>query len=333
MDSVGNIHRSAPSFPIQGTIQNSGGNFTFNIPTLRLTNKTNVQICLYRWSQSQPTPFFVGSVNNDTTVDYVAITDTSGSSGTDSAISGNRTLYTWGGELENISAPACIAMSMFRSRLFVVSSEDQNQLFFSKQCIEGVPVEFADGFQMFIAPTISSSGPTGTIQSLFPLDDKLVIFKQNAIYYIVGNGPDNTGQFDDFSDPIFITSAVGSNNLNSAVIIPDGVIFQSIKGIWILGRDLSTNYIGAPVEDYVTGHTVVSVASIPTMNQVRMTLENGNILVYDYFFKQWGVFILANGALTQDSCIWNNLHTILDSNGNILQETPGTYLDGASLWA
>jgi hypothetical protein len=333
MDAAGNIHKSAPSFPIEATIKNSGGNFTFFVPTLRLTAKIGVQICLYRWSQSQPTPYFVASVANNPTVDFVGITDTSGSSGSDSIIAGNRTLYTWGGELENISAPACIAMSMFRARLFVVSSEDQNQLFFTKQCIEGVPAEFADGFSLFIAPTISSTGPTGFVQALYPLDDKLIIFKQNAIYYIVGNGPDNTGQFDDFSDPIFITAAVGCSNLSSAVMIPDGVMFQSTKGIWILGRDLSTNYIGAPVEDYTNGHNVVSVDSIPTLNQVRFAMDNGNILVYDYFFKQWGVFILANGSTPQDTTIWNNLHTILDTSGNVFQETPGTYQDGGSLVA
>lgn len=45
------------------------------------------------------------------------------------------------------------------------------------------------------------------------------------------------------------------------------------------------------------------------------------------------MFILANGATVQDSCIWNNLHTIMDTGGKVYQETPGAYLDGTSLVA
>ena len=51
-DNQGNIFRSAPSIPV--VAGPSGATATascvLNIPTLRLTNKQNVKICVYRWS-------------------------------------------------------------------------------------------------------------------------------------------------------------------------------------------------------------------------------------------------------------------------------------------
>lgn len=61
-------------------------------------------------------------------------------------------------------------------------------------------------------------------------DDKLIIFKPDAIYYVTGQGPDNTGGNNNFSDPIFITSTVGSSNDRSLTFIPAGIMFQSDKG-------------------------------------------------------------------------------------------------------
>ena len=74
------------------------------------------------------------------------------------------------------------------------------------------------------------------------MDDKLIIFKKDAIYYITGTGPDNTGANGTFSDATFITSTVGCANPSSIVLMPNGIMFQSDKGIWLLDRQLGTTY-------------------------------------------------------------------------------------------
>jgi hypothetical protein len=66
---------------------------------------------------------------------------------------------------------------------------------------------------------------------------------------------------------------------------------------------------------------------IPKTTYVLFTLDTGEILMYDYFYDQWGTFV---GVNAQSSCIYQNLHTVLDNYGNILQETPGSYLDNAN---
>jgi hypothetical protein len=158
------------------------------------------------------------------------------------------------------------------------------------------------------------------------LDDKLIIFKNNAIYYITGNGPDVTGANNDFSEPTFISSAVGCAIPNSIGQTPIGLMFQSDKGIWLLGRDLSTKYIGAPVESY-NGSEVLNTLTIPGTTQVRFILDNGIMLMYDYYFDQWGTF---SGNTAVSSTLYEDMQTILLSSGLVRQETTGEYLDGSA---
>jgi hypothetical protein len=96
------------------------------------------------------------------------------------------------------------------------------------------------------------------------------------------------------------------------------------KGIWLLGHDLAVKYIGADEEAF-NQYTVTSATTVPATNQVRFTLSNGVTLMYDYYVGQWGEFY---GIPAVSSCIYNNLHTILNSSGVISQESQGTYLDG-----
>lgn len=326
-DNQGNVHRSAPSLAVSITTTGATSTNTIKVPTLRLTYKTAnpVKIVLYRWSQAQQTYYQVTSLTsptlNSTTTDNVTITDTQA----DSSIVGNSILYTTGGVVENIGAPATSVMALFRSRLFLVDAEDKNTLWYSKAVIENTPVELSDLFTVYVAPTTSAQGDTGEITALSAMDDKLIIFKKNAIYYIVGGGPDNTGAQNDLSDVIFITSTVGCANQNSIVFQPNGLMFQSDKGIWLLGRDLSTQYIGAPVESSNSSY-VLSAVNVPGTNQVRFTLNTGETLMYDYYFGQWGSF---TGAPAISSTLYQSLHTFIDSYGRTYQENPGSYLDGS----
>jgi hypothetical protein len=325
-DASGNLHRSAPSIPTAVTTVAGIASVTLQIPTLRLTYKVApnpVRIVIYRWSVAQENFYQVTSIMNpiinDTTVDSITYVDTL----SDSAIIGNQLLYTTGGVLEDIPAPSVKALTIFKSRLWIIDGEDQNTLWYSKITLQNTPVEMSDLQTIYVSPTISSQGSTGTNQCLFPMDDKLCLFKSDAIYYITGNGPDITGANSDYGDPTFITATVGCSNPNSIVFTPNGLMFQSDKGIWLLGRDLSSKYIGAPVEAY-NKNKVLSAVAIPGQNQIRFTLDNGVTLMYDYYYNQWGTF---EGMPGTSSVIYQGLHTYINSNSETLQENPGSYLD------
>jgi hypothetical protein len=337
-DNQGNAFRSAPSIPISVTTTGSGtsGSITVNIPTLRLTYKvTNpLKICIYRWSVAQQSYYQTSSIVfqaansltlNDTTVDSVAFVDTLA----DATILGNNLLYTTGGVVEDISPPASNILALFDDRLWLVDAEDPNLLWYSKQVIEATPVEMSDLFTFYVAPSTGSEGSTGDITALYPMDDKLIIFKTNAIYYINGIGPDNTGANNGYSQPIFITSSVGCSNPRSIALMPSGLMFQSNKGIWLLARDTSTAYIGAGVDSF-NDTQVVSATVIPGTNQVRFGLnapsvQNTSHLMYDYFVGEWGTF---QGIPSLHGTLYNDLHTIVNQYGQVSQEEPDTYLDG-----
>jgi hypothetical protein len=342
-DASGNIHRSAPSIPVEMDLSGTAGTtftITLTIPYLALTAKVApnpVRIVVYRWSTDNPVYTQVSSITTTSGSNNLIINSLNGGTVNfvdklpTSSVIGNNPLYTNGGVVEDTGAPASNVMALFDTRLWLVDAEDRNLLWFSKQVIENTPVEMSDLFTFYVAPTTSSQASSGPITGLAPMDDKLVLFKgdpsyQNAIYYINGTGPDNTGANNQYSQPIFITSAVGCNNQKSIVLTPAGLMFQSSQGIWLLGRDLSTSYIGSPVEAY-NSDTVTSAVSIPGTTQVRFTLNTGTELVYDYFYQKWDT---CSNIPAISSVVFQSLHTYLDASGNIWQETPGQYVDGST---
>lgn len=332
-DMQGNAFRSRPSiaFPITTTGTASTGSITVHVPTLRLTAKipNPVKIVIYRWSVEDQVYNQVTTIDapllNNPTIDFVTFVDTFA----DASIVGNNLIYTTGGVVPDTNGPASDIMTLFDTRLCLVDAEDPNVLWISKTVIEGVPVEMCSEFTIYVAPNIGTTGSSGPMKSLAPMDDKLIIGKKNSFFYINGTGPDNLGttsagcSLGNYSQPTFITSVVGCTNQKSMVLTQDGLMFQSDKGIWILTRNLQTEYIGAPVEAY-NSSIVTSANVIPDTNYVLFTLDTGEMLMYDYYYKKWGVFA---GVPTVSSCIYNGLHTVLDQYGEILQETPDQYLD------
>lgn len=332
-DNQGNVYRSAPSLPVKQTTTTASSTNTVKVPFLRLTYKTQnpIKVVVYRWSVAQPVFYRVTSLTNVQLNSTSADSMSFGDDQADSAILGNDILYTTGGVVEDINAPAFDSVFLFDDRLWGIVSEDKNLLMFSKQVLESTPVEMSDLLTYYVAPSAGAQGPTGPLKCGAAMDDKLILFKASAMSYIGGSGPDNTGANSGYSpSPIFITSTVGCSNQKSIVFQPQGLMFefQSEAGnqIWLLGRDLSTKYIGAPVEALTQNTTVQGAVNIPGTNQVRFTLSSGVTLLYDYYYDQWGTF---TGVPAISSCVYQGVQAYLNSAGSVLQETPGSYVDGS----
>lgn len=324
MDAQGQTHYSAPSTPITQVTTTANSTNTLVIPTLRITDKrpplrAPVIIGVYRTEGEIPgTTFYkVSSVTapllNDTTVDTVNFVDTLA----DSAIIGNPILYTTGGVLENTSAPAANFVTTYKDRVILLPSENTNQWIPSKQVVPGVPVEFSDA----LAQNMDEAG--GPLVAAARMDSLLVLLKEDMLYYVTGTGPDATGAQNDFSDAQPIASDGGCIDKKSVILTPAGLMYKSKKGIYILGRDFKTSYIGADVEAF-NQYSVISVNLIDSTQQVRFCLSNGVAIVYDYYVNQWSVFTNHNAV---DSVIFQSKFTFLQSDGLVLQETPGIFSD------
>ncbi len=335
-DNQGQAYRSTPSIPVTYVTTGAGttGSVIVNVPTLRLTYKISnpVKIVIYRWSQFTQVYNQVTSITapvlNSTTTDSISFVDNLA----DASIVGNNIIYTTGGVKPNVNGPSTDILSVFDTRVWSVDNEDPNTVLVSKQAVEGEPIDLSLTFRIYIAPNTGTVGTTGPVKAMAPMDDKMILFKKDSIYYINGVGPDNLGStsngcsLGNYSQPIFVTSVVGCVNQKSIVLTSDGLMFQSDKGIWLLSRGLGASYVGAPVEAF-NSSLVTSAKVIPETNYVLFTLDTGEMLMYDYYYQQWGTFV---GARAVSSCIYNGLHTILTPELKVLQETPGQYLDDST---
>lgn len=326
IDNLGQTHRSSPS-PNLSVVTAAANNVVLTIPTLRITEKQNATIAIYRTLVNGTVYFRIDTevlnypIVNSTASDSITFTDYSG----DYSIDGNEQLYT-DQEVENIAPPATLALAEYKNRVILIPSDNPFVWWYSKQVVNGSPVEFSDLFQQNMGTT------GGPLVGAAKLDDKLILFKGTSIYYVTGNGPAPNGANNDFPDPQFITADAGLLSPRSIVTTPVGLMFKSSKGIYLLDRSLQTRYIGKAVEDY-NQYTVRGAQLIPKSNQVRFILSNGTCLMYDYFWTdqegigQWGVF--DNVSAVSD-CIFQGLHTYTTSAGLVYQENPGSYLDGAT---
>lgn len=318
-DNMGQVNQSNPSIPVSVNNGSDAIIYYLRIPTLRVTEKANVNIVVYRTTANGTVYYRVNNPNdplsNSTTSNYVTFVDNV----PDSQIIGNEQLYTTG-EIEDLGPPGSVLLSSYKNRAILVPSEDSQEFWYSKQVQTNTPVEFND---TFVQNTGSFGGP---ITAISQMDDKLIIFKRGSILYMVGSGPAASGAGNDFTDPLPIAVDVGCVDRGSIVLTPSGLMFKSAKGIYLLDRSLQASYIGAPVEGY-NQYNVVSAQLIPNTTQVRFLLSSGTLLMYDYYFGKWGTF--SNPAGVSD-CIFQSQHTYIASNGIVYKEAPGVYYDGTN---
>lgn len=319
-DNQGQIHRSAPSVPVQITAAAPLTTVTATVPMLRLTQKTAVWIELYA-TLNGGTVFFLASSEavlylNDPSTDTIAIPD--GLS--DTVLQGNKQLYTNGGEVENIAAPAPLSLTAYKNRLVLVPSDSPRTWWYSKQVIPGAPAEFSDLF----VNNIDSFG--GDITGVAGMDDKLIFFKASTIFVVQGDGPTPNGANNDFSAPQLITSDCGCTTPASIVKTGDGIMFESNKGLMLLDRALNLSYIGADVEGFLTT-PIVSAQLYPEFNQVRFLQESGVALVFDYYVKEWSTYTNHLGVA---AAVYGGAYCWLGSDGFVHRED-GFTDDGAQI--
>ena len=237
-----------------------------NVVIYRTTNNGSV---FYRCAETRATG----------TLSHVLVYD-----GTpDTELETREILYTTGGVLQNDPAPVAKYSVSGGGRLFLAGLE-VDEVAFSKKYLYGESITFSDLFRIGLAT--GGSFDKSKITGLGYMDGKLFIFKERSVYMVQGDGPNELGQNDSFTTPEIITGDVGCISHASIQVIPDGIIFQSDKGIWLLSRGLSFTYIGAGVDDLSQSKVISSVVNSKE-SEVRFYTENGVCLIYNYVTSQW----------------------------------------------
>ena len=311
-DLSGNVHESAPTFT-SDVVLASPKNVTIGtgITTSRRSRDIN-KVKLYRRDTDQ-----IYKLCAEKT--FTEVVSTGSITDSDPSVANQATLYTTGGVLENDPPPPCNIFTTHGDRVFVVNEERPVEIYFSKKTQAGEGIHFSSF--LFFSVNENRSARYERVTGLGSLDDKLVIFKDNSLYVVFGDGPNALG-VGAFSDPKLVSADVGCRDARSITLTSQGLIFMSSKGIHLLTRSLEVVYIGADVEAYNT-QEITSACLLPLLNQVRFTTRNGVSLVYSYYYNQWSWF---TNYSAQHSVVWKNRVSHLKTNGSVRVESDG-FLD------
>jgi hypothetical protein len=328
-DATGRVTRSATSVAASITLGAGDARvtITYKVPRLFPSYQAWIAVEFYRrgpTASGAQAINLVGSVitNPTDTSDTATYIDTI----SDATAAANELLYTTGGILDNFNPPSHQILEVNASRVWLVNAEDPTELWPSKEYKAGLGI----GFNPLLAFKVTGDG-AGAITALASMDGRLIVFKSTAIWVITGDGPNDAGQ-GSFNPPANVSRNVGTVLPGSVVLTPDGVMFQAANGIYLLGRGLGLEYIGAAVEQYTLAESVVDASPVTGQTQVRFVMPSGRCLVWDYHHKRWYTFKLR----TDSSGVASTVVACADipsgwcyalADGSVFQETPGVYSD------
>lgn len=337
MDAFGQLHRSAPSLPIAFTVMLPVNQVTVSTYTpVRNRNLVSLAggnmpiVAIYRTFANSAGPFFrvtpqerpgEGQNFNDRSVDTFL------DDKVDLTISTNELLYTTGDVLANYPPPPTQVMALHQNRLWVISTED-GALYHSKEFLAG------DGIAFHLALQISTNVQKERPVALCSIGHALVVFWKNSIGIVYGDGPNDLGVGGTYTLPQMIPGNIGCWDRRSVVKAPDGVMFMSEQGVYLLPNSLGPpQYIGAPIEAY-TPAPITGAYLMENENQVFFRHYMNLCLIYNYYLKQWIMWQGPEPAFGQivASALYDNQETLVlqyPENKIYQQDTSGNvFIDG-----
>lgn len=276
-DGQGNRWQSAPSAPYT-FVAVAGNTYTVSALSLQGSLKSGVQIVPYRTTAN-------GTIfRRDSPLGVTPLTD--------AAIASCEALYTGGvvtrlGSQSNNALPGVKQFAVHQNRLFAVGGEFERGFFYSKERSPRFPGEFnrASGFGM--VPEVS-----GRLASAASVDDKLVLFGEDGLAVVFGQGPNFDWSQNGYSTPAPIQSAEGIRfDTPQVALVPDGVWYVTSAGARLLTRGLTTAKaedgldLGADVYSTPIGRCD-SVIVHPSRPQVFFHTQ-GRTFIYDWGRNRW----------------------------------------------
>jgi hypothetical protein len=279
-DSLGRVSRSAPSKAKMVTLP-ANQNLTVSWMTLGLTSHSKLQPVVY--------------VSQDGGINYIrsqqVITDNPESltiqtvtlNAYDLFVENAPSLYTDSSILENAPVHPARFATEWQNRLWLANDKD---LWFSREILDGEEPSFNEALSLKLPKNCSG---------LVGLDDRLIVFAEDAIYWLSGDGPTDTGEGGTFAMPQRITSDYGCTDARSIVRTEKGVCFRSRRGIELIDRGLMPRLISGGVDKLLRedGYAEVISASWDQQNQICRfiardpTHERYLVLCWHTLFELW----------------------------------------------
>jgi hypothetical protein len=266
VDDEGRRHLSAPSAPLTVTLAVPSSvalNIAGGYCGQRISPERDVEVAspltlVYRTqnagTEAQQVPIAT-TEPGATWSGFIQATDTVA----DSIIDDNEFIYTAGGVLPNVLGPSCRYIAVSEERLWCGGLWDSNLIECSKIRVPGEPYNFTGhpSHQVVIP---------GEVSGLAYMDGQVVVFTEDAIYLVGGDGPNDQGA-GGFAPPRALVRGIGCPRVQSASILETelGIIFRSAMGFYLIPRGFgSPQFIGGPVHD--EDEVVLSAATTTTEN-------------------------------------------------------------------
>lgn len=317
---------SAPATPRNVTLAvgNNQVRLEFHPPRLRKLDAAmggiSINLILYR-SKSDGTVLREVArlkwTNGSTSQTYTDTAD-------DCDLDGQPILYTQGsrgavsGLLQNDSPNAADYIWPGRDRIILGRKSGEVQ--FSKKLFNGEAVAWSNqsGFFLNIAD----------LTGVASLDERWIVFTRDAIWEIVGEGPDDAGQ-GEFVAPRKLPSEGGCVDARSLIEISAGLIYQqNTDRLYLLPRGGGAPvWFSQPVRATLAAFPVITSAAYCRQdNAVCFTCNNtlgtaGRIVVHDMRTGDWYVDELSGLPAVLGGAAWSGAHAICAASFVRLQTT------------
>ncbi len=343
IDADGNWHQSGLSSPSASTGAVANKTVTVTTTPLPISSRissagaqsTTVRVAFYRTLDGGTAPYYrLGTTINDTAATTVTFADTV----TDATLAAQPKLYSQPGVVgtsqDKRPPPPFQCITSYNGMLVGASGSD---VWYSGQSVSGEGVWFNPIFQVPVPGD-------GDIMALWVMDGTLFAAKRREIYAIAGEAPSDNGSSGGLGTPRRLAVDVGCIDPRSPCVTALGTFFQSDRGIEILTRAQSVDWIGENVQDTATAYPVVTAATVDPASctvliecaatqTAGLVTGAGRTLVYDLSLRTW-VSIDRRRSYTsvadkpsQAAClVWTGTsyrYAWMDTTGRVYTESTG----------
>ena len=352
-DADGNWHVSGLSDP-SASVSPSNQTITVTTAPLAISARLSslgskprgVRVAWYRTGTGGVAPYYrLGTTLNDSTA--LAATVSFVDSVNDTTLTAQSKLYSQPGVIgtaqDRRPPPSFSCVVSYGGMLVGASGQD---VWFSGQDVRGEGTWFNPIFQVPV-------GGEGDITALGVMDGALFVFKRREVYVMSGEPPADNGA-GGLGIPRRLATDVGCIDSRSTCTTAVGIFFQSDRGIEILTRAQTVEWIGEGIDATASAYPVcTSITVEPLSNTVLVELATtesaglvsglGCTAVYDLSLRSWvSKDIRTAGAVvaapSQSACMvytgsvtgWR--YAWLSTAGVTYYETPGTSLDSGAAW-
>lgn len=297
VDADGNWHQSGLSNPSASTGAVANKTVTVTTSPLAITSRMStataaarsVRVAFYRTLDGGTAPYYrLGTTINDTSATTVTFTDTT----TDATLSANAKLYSQPGVLgtsqDKRPPPPFSCIASYNGMLVGASGSD---VWYSGQNVSGEGVWFNPIFQVPVPGD-------GDITAMWTMDGTLFVAKRREVYALNGEAPSDNGAGGGLGQPRRLSVDVGCIEPRSVCTTAFGTFFQSDRGIELLTRAQSVEWIGADIQDTQAAYPVVTSATVDPASctvliecaaseSAGLVTGSGRTLVYDLQLRKW----------------------------------------------